>query len=67
MRQDADGDVADQFLSEPSAGHAPKRQRSGRERELPPLQVRSCIRQCLSLGVVHCQAVMLLLLLCCLR
>ena len=41
MRQDADGDLADQFLSEPSAGHAPKRQRSGRERELPALQVRA--------------------------
>lgn len=55
MQQDADGDVADQFLSEPrasasagatSAGsstpEAPqgaKRPRTGRERQLPPLQV----------------------------
>ena len=39
MRQDADGDLADQFLSEPSSGHGAKRSHSGRERELPSLQV----------------------------
>jgi len=55
MQQDADGDIADQFLSEPRASAAAgatsagssnpealqgaKRPRTGRERQLPPLQV----------------------------
>ena len=45
MQQDADGDVADQFLSElpapPSPAHETKRPHTGRERPLPPLQVGS--------------------------
>lgn len=42
MQQDADGDVAHQFLSEQPAQampQEPKRPRTGRERPLPPLQV----------------------------
>ena len=39
MRQDADGDMADQFLSESSSVHGAKRSHTGRARELPPLQV----------------------------
>ncbi len=58
MRQDADGDLADQFLSEPSSGHGAKRSYSGRERELPSLQVRptsstGCRRSSCSAWVRH--------------
>lgn len=44
MQQDADGDVAHQFLSEQQPAQAapaePKRPRTGRERPLPPLQTQ---------------------------
>lgn len=39
MQQDADGDVAHQFLSEQASPQEPKRPRTCRERPLPPLQV----------------------------